>query len=169
MHKSARTDFIFAHRLLYRTLQMCKKAHDHRHLYSTFSELLLLMLMLLTSFFSHSCVSISYENCMRFCCCCCSIVSVYSVLKNVNCELIENYLGHTQIFSGFVCFFFLLFSHSHSDYYFNCKWLFDVYVCVYVFFLLLFQFKNRRNAQANLSSNIALILYLRDSIQSFLK
>lgn len=76
------------------------------------------------------------------------------VLRNGNCELIENYLGHIQIFLGilyylFVCviFFFFIFLRSHSDYYFNCKW-FDFfsaflhcwYCCRFCFYFIFFRF-----------------------------
>lgn len=113
--------------LLHRTLQMCKKAHDHRNIlffsccccsFSAFTFRVVLLthkmygvagfyfsfFPLHLYFLSNSLVSIAYEQkkaCMRSGVCVC-------VLKNGNCELIENYLGHILYSRGFVFFLLLL-------------------------------------------------------------
>lgn len=122
-HLPASTAHICTSAFISRSLQMCKKAHDHRHLYSTF--------------FSLSCRSIALTLALTKMCTRLSTTAQQRVLRNGNCELIEIYLGHIQIFLVFFCvcatLFFLLFIflRSHSDYYFNCKCL-DFFLLFFV-------------------------------------
>lgn len=117
---------------------MCKKAHDHRHLYSTY--------------FSRSHVDRALTLTRRKKTISYAFVYIQESIEErqlrINRKLFRSYtniLGYTILFVCMCDFFFLIFLRSHSDYYFNCKW-FDFfsaflhcwYCCRFCFYFIFF-------------------------------